>query len=61
VSIQGYLKATGRTPLTSLQMRDLLVSTGTPEANPAVKVGPFPNLRAAVARVDQLYPIPGTP
>lgn len=59
-SIQGYLKATGRPVLTPAQMRTLLVSTGTPQTG-AEKIGPYPDLRAAVALLDQQHPIPPAP
>ncbi|HEU4453428.1 MAG TPA: S8 family serine peptidase [Longimicrobium sp.] len=52
VSIQGYLKATGRPVLTPAQMRALLVATGTPQTGTR-KIGPYPNLREAVAHLDQ--------
>jgi serine protease len=52
VSIQGYLKATSRPVLTPAQMRSLLVATGTPQTG-TQKIGPYPNLRAAVAQLDQ--------
>lgn len=60
VSIQGYLKATGRPVLTPAQMRTLLVSTGTPQTGTG-KIGPYPNLRAAVTQLDQQFPIPPAP
>ena len=56
-SIQGFLKAIGRPPLSPAEMRDLLVATGTPQkdidwdGNGTVDprhIGPQPNLRAAI-------------
>lgn len=60
VSIQGHLKATGRPVLTPAQMRSLLVATGTPQTG-TEKIGPYPDLRAAVAALDQQYPLPAAP
>ncbi len=53
-SIQGVQKACGGRPLTPAAVRELLVQTGTPEvAGPYPgPIGPRPNLRAALARVD---------
>lgn len=48
-SIQGARLAKGLKPFNSLEMRKLLVSTGTPQAfNNSVKIGPLPNIRAAI-------------
>lgn len=60
VSIQGYVKATGRPVLTRAQMRSLLVAAGTPQTG-TEKIGPYPDLRAAVAALDQQYPLPMVP
>lgn len=49
--IQGTRMARGLAPLTSVQMRALLVATGTPQiaGTPPTMIGPLPNLRAAIA------------
>jgi hypothetical protein len=50
--IQGVSLAQNGTPLGPKSVRDLLVSTGTPQGSPALgNIGPLPNLRAAL---DQL-------
>ena len=53
-AIQGVQKACGGPPLAPAAVRDLLVQTGTAEvAGPYPgHIGPRPNLRAALARVD---------
>lgn len=49
-AIQSYLKATGRPLWTARQLNDLLKATGTPQGgNTAQRIGPLPNLRAALA------------
>src|SRR5262249_18932232 len=49
LSIQGALRACGAT-LSSVEMRDLLVATGTPQGGAvAGKIGPLPNIKAALA------------
>lgn len=48
--IQSTRAAVGLPKLTSVEMRALLASTGTPQATPVVrKIGPQPDLRAAMA------------
>jgi len=48
--IQSTRAVLGQPKLNSIEMRSLLVSTGTPQKLPVVrKIGPQPNLRAAVA------------
>ena len=49
--IQGTRIARGLAPLTSVQMRALMVATGTPQivGTPPILIGPLPNLRAAIA------------
>ena len=50
LSIQGALRSCGVPPLNSVQMRDLLVATGTPQGGGvAGKIGPLPNIKRAVA------------
>ncbi|GIG88488.1 S8 family serine peptidase [Plantactinospora endophytica] len=52
VAIQSYLKATGRPVLTATAVSNLLKSTGTPQGgNTAQRIGPLPNLRAALGAV----------
>ncbi|MEH6419917.1 S8 family serine peptidase [Pseudomonas sp. CGJS7] len=53
VSLSGVAKQRGIT-LTPRQMRDLLVSTGTPQAGSGGNIGPLPNLRAAIARINAM-------
>jgi Subtilase family len=54
VAIQSYLEATGRAPWPARQIVDLLVSTGTPQG-PVTgdqRIGPLPNLAAALRAID---------
>ena len=51
VAVQSYLKATGR-PWTATRISNLLKSTGTPQADPARRVGEFPNLAAALKAIE---------
>ncbi|GAA3734215.1 hypothetical protein GCM10022225_15710 [Plantactinospora mayteni] len=52
VAIQSYLKATGRPVMTATAVSNLLKSTGTPQGgDTAQRIGPLPNLRAALAAV----------
>ena len=51
-ALQGRLKAAGRAVLSPTALRALLVRSGTPQAASTLtwrRIGPFPNLRAAVA------------
>jgi serine protease len=51
--LQSIVKQRGLTPLTSIQMRRLLITTGTPQAGNLNKlVGPRPDLRAAIAGLE---------
>lgn len=53
VAVQSYLSATGRPLWTARQLNDLLKATGTPQGgDPAQRIGPLPDLRAALAAVD---------
>ncbi|HSO75630.1 MAG TPA: S8 family serine peptidase [Blastocatellia bacterium] len=53
--LQSIVKERGREPLTPVEMRLLLVSTGTPQAgNLNEHIGPRPNLRAAIEGLDSL-------
>lgn len=54
--IQGARVASGNTPLAFLDMRNLLVSTGTPQTG-SKHIGPQPNLAAALSSL-QSNPIP---
>lgn len=47
--VQGIRIAAGQAPLTSVEMRTLLASTGTPQTPAARNIGPQPDLRAAIA------------
>ncbi|WNG20722.1 S8 family peptidase [Cystobacter fuscus] len=51
-SIQGALKANGRNPLSPLAIRDVLVSTGTAQAPDAKQIGPRPDLRRALGKLN---------
>ena len=51
VAVQSYLKATGRL-WTATQISDLLKSTGTPQGDPAHRVGEFPNIAAALKKIE---------
>jgi subtilisin family serine protease len=49
LAIQGARKGCGLPPLTPLEMRDLLVKTGTPQGEPVTThIGPLPSLSAAL-------------
>ncbi len=50
-SLQGALQARGRFPLSPLALRDVLSSTGSAQAPDARRIGPRPNLRAALNRL----------
>lgn len=53
LSLQGILRDSGHGVLTPEQMRDLLARTGTPQDTPVTRrIGPMPNLRAALAEFD---------
>lgn len=47
-AVQGAVIAAGGTPLTSVEMRDVLRAGGTPQATDARNIGPLPNLRGAI-------------
>ncbi len=48
--LQGYYLATYGTPLTSDRIRDVLVTTGTPQkGDTSLHIGPRPDLQAAIA------------
>jgi serine protease len=52
-ALQSIVKQRGLAPLTSIQMRRLLASSGTPQAgNTNKSIGPRPDLRAAIAALD---------
>jgi len=49
LAIQGVRKACGLPPATPVEMRDLLVRTGTPQGGPADEhIGPLPSIQAAL-------------
>jgi hypothetical protein len=49
LAIQGVRKACGLPPLRPLEMRNLLVKTGTPQSQPVTThIGPLPSLSAAL-------------
>lgn len=47
-AVQGAVIAAGGTPLTSLQMREVLRAGATPQSADARNIGPLPNLRGAI-------------
>ena len=47
--VQGFRKSNFLSPLTPLQMRDLLRGTGTAQATSTKGIGPLPNLRSVIA------------
>ena len=54
--LSGIVKANQQPPLTPEAMRELLVSTGTPQGGEAGrKVGPLPNLKAAIAELSKRF------
>ncbi len=62
VAIQSYARAKLGRPLAPRELRDLLVQTGTPQADPeAGHIGPLPNLRAALERLEEPSPPPPPP
>jgi subtilisin family serine protease len=57
--LQSIVKERGRAPLTSAELRRLLVSTGTRQTgNLGEHIGPRPDLRAAIAGLDSQGPEP---
>lgn len=54
VAIQSYLEATDRAPWSARQIVDLLVSTGTPQGPVTAeeRIGPLPNLAAALRAIE---------
>ena len=51
--IEGIIKARGRAPLSPVQLRQLLFTTGTPESpDVSRRVGRRPDLKAAIAALD---------
>jgi len=47
-SVQGYRKGRGLSVFNSIQMRNLLRQTGTPQGADTRQIGPLPNLRSAL-------------
>ncbi|VAW99118.1 Serine protease, subtilase family [hydrothermal vent metagenome] len=63
-SIQGVRLANGLPVLNSIQMRNLLVSRGTPQTiNTAVRIGPLPNIKASIDSflLGMTQPVDGLP
>lgn len=60
-SIQGALLGNGRYPLSPLAIRDVLSSTGTPQAADAKQIGPRPDLRRAFGKLKLLPTLVGAP
>ena len=56
-SVQGALLARGMAPLEPLEMRDLLVSTGTPQSG-VDPIGPLPDITGALAALGIAPPPP---
>lgn len=58
--MQGHLRFRGRALLTAPEMASLLQATGSPQTgSTAQRIGPKPNLRAALARLDAPIATPG--
>jgi serine protease len=58
-AIQGVHRAKGRSPLTAVEVRAFLAATGTPQNLHAKRIGPLPDLRAAIQLADTVYePLP---
>jgi serine protease len=55
-SLQGVSLAAGRGNVSPFQMRQLLRTTGTPQAADSRQIGPLPNLRAAIASLQSNRP-----
>lgn len=55
VAIQSYAKSRLNMTLTPIEMRDLLVKTGTPSGTGWPKNTPLPNIRAAIAELDAIH------
>jgi serine protease len=52
VAVQSHLRATGRPFMTAAQLSSLMKATGTPQGgNTAQRIGPLPNIRAALTSV----------
>ncbi|HZI16395.1 MAG TPA: S8 family peptidase [Myxococcus sp.] len=51
-SLQGVSLASGRGALAPRTVRQILAETGTPQAASSQNIGPLPNLRQAIARVN---------
>lgn len=59
-SLQGYQRARGRPLLTAPEMASLFQGTGSPQTGSTTqRIGPKPNLRAAIARLDAAIAAPG--
>lgn len=58
-SLQGVHDIVGLPRLTSTEMRNLLVTTGTPQAPNTRHIGPLPNIHAAIATF--MRPTPSVP
>ena len=56
VAVQSYLKATGRPPYTSAQLRELLRNTGTAQTGTRL-IGPLPNVAAALKEIEVDGPV----
>jgi hypothetical protein len=52
VAVQSYLKATGQGVWTATRISNLLKATGTPQGDPAHRVGEFPNIEAALKEIE---------
>jgi hypothetical protein len=60
LSVQGALRSVNLGPLTPAQMRNLLVSTGSPQPSPDTgHIGPLPNVRAALNATNITQFLPG--
>jgi hypothetical protein len=58
ILLQSYAKENLGALLTSAEIRDLLVATGTPQMNASEHIGPLPNVSAAIASLAPSAPGP---
>ena len=60
-AVQGALLAQGMDPLAPAEIRELLVSTGTPQPEPDAQtpIGPLPNIAAALETLPEPHGVPG--
>ena len=54
ILVQSYYKKIHNKILTPIEMRELLIETGTPQGTGG-SIGPLPNVQAAILRLDELH------